>query len=49
MNDIFGDMGQGIGATFYADDGACWKRGRNIPYVIEKMQGAFVAVVEWSL
>lgn len=32
-----------------ADDGAIWKRGRNIPCVMEKMRGAVVAVEEWSL
>ena len=36
-------------AALYTDDGAIWKRGRNIPFEIEKMQGAVVAVEEWSL
>ncbi len=32
----------------FADDGALWKRGRNIEYVTRKMQEAIDIVVEWG-
>lgn len=35
-NDIFDSVGPGIGKSLYADDGALWKRGRNVSYVEKK-------------
>ncbi len=32
----------------FADDGAVWKRGRNIEYTIRKVQNAIDKVVEWG-
>jgi len=40
INDIFSQVGQGIGNSLYADDGAMWKRGRNDKFVEKSMQRA---------
>lgn len=48
VNDMFQDVGAGYGLSLFADDGAIWKRGRNIKFIIEKLQGALEKVVEWG-
>lgn len=48
INDIFSDIDIDINAALYADDGAIWKRGRNINHVIKNMQGALQIVERWS-
>lgn len=37
INDIFENVGTGIGYALYADDGAIWKRGKNIRHVINSV------------
>ncbi len=48
INDIFLKVPANIGRSLFADDGALWKRGRNIEYVVRKVQGALDKVVEWG-
>lgn len=48
INDMFDDVGRGFGLSLFADDGAIWKRGRNIKFIIKKMQAALDKVVEWA-
>lgn len=38
INDIFSMIGQGIGKSLYVDDGAFWKRRRNVVFVESRMQ-----------
>ena len=33
VKDIFEDLGSGFGVSLLADDGAVWKRGRNIKHI----------------
>jgi retron-type reverse transcriptase len=33
INDVFSNVGKGIGTCLYAEDGAIWKRRRNISHV----------------
>jgi ribonuclease HI len=47
INDIFSTIGQRLGKSLYADDGALWKRGRNIEYVEKSMQKAVNEVENW--
>lgn len=49
INDIFDNVGFGVGYALYADDGAFWKRGRNTKQVISGMQTAIKKVEEWSI
>lgn len=39
MNNMFQDVGPGFGLSLFAD-GVLWKRGRNIPFVVQKVQEA---------
>ncbi len=48
INYIFNTVGPGIGKYLYADDGALWKRGRNLLYVEESMQNAIKEVEMWA-
>ncbi|XP_050975638.1 uridine 5'-monophosphate synthase isoform X1 [Labeo rohita] len=48
INDIFSQVEQNIGKSLYADDGALWIRGRNIPYINKKMQAAIDEVEKWT-
>lgn len=41
-------MEKGIGKSIYADDGALWKRGRNITYTVKKVPQAVNKVEEWA-
>ncbi len=43
------DVGPGIGRSLFADDGALWKRGRNIKYTVSKVQEAIEQVERWSM
>ncbi|MGL5733123.1 MAG: RNA-directed DNA polymerase, partial [Metamycoplasmataceae bacterium] len=47
ISDIFSMIGQGFGKSLYADDGALWKRGRNVVYVESSMQKAVNEVEKW--
>lgn len=48
INDIFNSVDTGIGRSLYADDGAFWKRGRNIAFVKKKVQDAVYEVEKWA-
>lgn len=48
VNDIFDSIGQGFEKSLFADDGAVWKRGRNVYYLFKKMQGALDQVQRWA-
>jgi len=50
INDNFDKVNKpGIGLALYADDGALWKRGRNIKSVVKGKQESIKEVEEWSL
>ena len=48
INDMFEEVGAGFGLSLFADDGAIWKRGRNIKFSTGKIQGALDKVVAWA-
>ncbi len=48
INYIFVNVSEDIGTSLFADDGAVWKRRRNIQYTIRKVQKAIDKVVEWG-
>ncbi|XP_061589575.1 large ribosomal subunit protein eL8-like [Cololabis saira] len=48
VNDMFDDVGEGFGRSLFADDGAVWKRGRNIEYLMREMQRALDKVQGWA-
>uniref|UniRef100_A0A8C2IDK7 ribonuclease H n=1 Tax=Cyprinus carpio TaxID=7962 RepID=A0A8C2IDK7_CYPCA len=49
INDVFDKVNKpGIGLALYADDGALWKRDRNIKNVVKGIQES-IKVEEWSL
>lgn len=48
INDVFLDIEKGIGCSLFADDGVIWKRGRNVDFVVRKMQTAIEVVEKWS-
>ncbi|KAK7877307.1 hypothetical protein WMY93_031957 [Mugilogobius chulae] len=49
INDVFSAVPEGVGRSLFADDGALWKRGKNIHYLVNKVQDAIDYVVEWGL
>lgn len=48
INDIFSGVSPDIAKSLYADDGALWKRGKNLSFVKRKMQEAIVGVEHWA-
>lgn len=48
INDIFDQVGTGFGKSLFADDGAIWKRGRNIKYILRQVQKALRSVENWA-
>lgn len=48
INDIFQQIPSSFGKSLFADDGALWKRGRNINYLFEQVQEAVDQVVQWA-
>lgn len=40
-------IGQGIGKSLYVDDGALWKRGKNVVYVESNMHKAVNEMEKW--
>ena len=48
VNGMFSRVGRGFGFSLFADDGAIWKRGRNLPYLFNQIQGALEKVTEWA-
>lgn len=49
INYIFSEVDIGIGRSLFADDGAMWKRGRNIKYTVSKTQKAIRQAEQWSI
>lgn len=49
INDMFSALSQGVGRSLYADDGALWVRGRNVPFIAQKLQGELDTVVKWAV
>ena len=48
INDIFAKIGRGYSLSLFADDGAIWKRGRNVAFILGQVQKALQAVEEWG-
>ena len=46
IDDVFDNIDRYIGRSLFADDGALWKRGKNI---VKKLQNAIEKVEQWSL
>lgn len=38
INDIYGNIQVDMGRSLFADDGAIWKRGRNVEYIVKVVQ-----------
>lgn len=49
INDVYSQVQPDIGRSLFADDGALWKRGRNVPYIVRKVQEAIDEVERWAL
>ncbi len=49
INDIFERVKPSIGKALYADDGAVWKRGRNVGNVVKGIQESINEVERWSV
>ena len=49
INDVFKNIERSINVALFADDGAMWKRGRNVNHVVGKMQPAVDVVQKWAL
>ena len=49
VNDVFEGVGVSMGRSLFADDGALWKRGRNVGYVVRKLQEGVDSVERWGL
>lgn len=48
VNDVFSGLDKNIMQSLFADDGALWRRGRNVRFVYEKMQNAIKSVENWA-
>lgn len=48
INDIYKSLDSTIGKSLFADDGALWKRGRNISHVVKSLQNAINKVQLWA-
>ena len=48
INYVFSKVPEDIGSSLFADDGALWKRGRNVNHNISKVQSAIDGVTEWG-
>ena len=48
INDIFCKVEGAFGLSLFADDGAIWKRGRNVEFILKHIQRALVSVEEWG-
>ena len=38
INYVFMSLENGMGFSLFADDGAIWKRGRNLEFIVKKLQ-----------
>ena len=48
INDMFKEIGGDFGLSLFADDGAMWKGGRNVGFVIKQVQRALSKVEDWG-
>ena len=48
INDIFKDLDRTTEVALFADDGALWRRGRNVGHVVGRMQQAISNVEKWA-
>ena len=48
IDDVCKDIGNGLGCLLFADDGAIWKRGRNVDFIVKKLQEVIMTIEEWS-
>lgn len=48
INDIFENAQQGFGKSLFADDGALWRRGKNMHHMFCQTQQALDQVVKWA-
>ena len=48
INEVFARIGPDIGKSLYADDGALWKRGRDIQHLVRKIQEGIGDVEQWG-
>uniref|UniRef100_A0A8C6LHB5 Reverse transcriptase domain-containing protein n=1 Tax=Nothobranchius furzeri TaxID=105023 RepID=A0A8C6LHB5_NOTFU len=48
INYVFNGIKDGMGFSRFADDGAIWKRGENVKFIVKKLQEAIGKVEEWS-
>lgn len=39
INDFYADIAKQMGVSLFVDDGGIWKRGRNVDFIVQKMQG----------
>uniref|UniRef100_A0A3B5QAR3 Reverse transcriptase domain-containing protein n=1 Tax=Xiphophorus maculatus TaxID=8083 RepID=A0A3B5QAR3_XIPMA len=49
INDVFKDIGKEIGCSLFADDGAVWKRGKNVDFIVRKLQKVIIEIEKWAL
>ena len=49
IDNVFSQVRPDIGRSMIADDGAMWKRGRNITHTSRRVQEAISEVEQWSL
>ena len=41
-------MDRAVEVALFADDGAVWKRGRNVEFIVSKMQEAISNIEKWA-
>lgn len=49
INGIFSEIESHVEVALYADDGALWKRGRNIKFIWKEIQRAVTDVDKWAI
>jgi hypothetical protein len=45
---VYAQVQTDFGRSLIADDGALWKWGRNVPYIVRKLQEAIDEVEQWG-
>lgn len=48
INDIFGKVPLRFGKSLFANDGAIWKKGKNIQHIYLQTQEALDQIVQWA-
>lgn len=49
INDIYSNITLDMGRSLFADDGALWKRGRHVKYIVRKVQEGINQVESWGV